>query len=77
MRVYANIMTKNEELLLNELLPIWNNYPVEKFIFYNDNSTDGSVNLIKSYLGDRAVILNDNLVSPLIIGNNSSIIDGV
>ena len=61
MRVHANIMTKNEELLLNELLPIWVNYPIEKFIFYNDNSVDDTVNIISSYLGDRAVILNDNL----------------
>ena len=61
MVVHANIMTKNEELLLNELLPIWVNYPVDKFIFYNDNSIDGTVNTIKSHLGDRAVIINDNL----------------
>ena len=61
MRVHANVMTKNEELLLTELLPIWVNYPIEKFIFYNDNSTDDTVNIIKNHLGDRAVIINDGL----------------
>ncbi len=61
MRVHANVMTKNEELLLTELLPIWVNYPIEKFVFYNDNSTDDTVNTIKNHLGDRAVIINDGL----------------
>ena len=61
MRVHANVMTKNEELLLTELLPTWVNYPIEKFIFYNDNSTDDTVNIIKNHLGDRAVIINDGL----------------
>eukprot|EP01048_Picozoa_sp_COSAG05_P003207 COSAG05_NODE_144_length_16564_cov_6.551776_22_plen_28_part_01 len=28
MRVHANVMTKNEELLLTELLPICVNYPI-------------------------------------------------
>ena len=61
MKVYANVMTKNEELLLREILPIWKSYKIDKFIFYNDNSVDRTVEVINSLLGDRAVILNDEL----------------
>ena len=61
MNVHANVMVKDEEFLLTELLPIWQTYKIDKFIFYNDNSIDETVNIIKSSLGDRAVILNDNL----------------
>mgnify|MGYP003652280498 CR=1 FL=1 len=61
MKVYANVMVKNEELLLTELLPIWQNYKIDKFVFYNDNSVDNTVGTITSFFGDRAVILNDNL----------------
>jgi len=58
--IHGNIMVKNEELLLQELLPIWEKYPLEKFVFYNDNSVDNTVEIIKDNLGDRAIILNDN-----------------
>jgi hypothetical protein len=61
MNVHGNIMVKNEEVLLNALLPIWEKYPLEKFVFYNDNSTDDTVNIIKKHLGSRAIILNDKL----------------
>tara|TARA_Y100000592_G_scaffold78846_1_gene124120 strand:+ start:6088 stop:6912 length:825 start_codon:yes stop_codon:yes gene_type:complete len=61
MTTHGNIMVKNEEVLLGEVLPIWKNYPLEKFVFYNDNSTDNTVEIIKDHLGDRAVILNDRL----------------
>ena len=61
MNVHANIMVKNESLLLNKLLPIWEKYPIEKFIFYNDNSTDDTEQIIIRYLGGRAVVLNDKM----------------
>jgi regulator of RNase E activity RraB len=55
-------MIKNEEILLDSILPIWKKYPIDKFIFYNDNSTDNSVSIIEKHLEkDRFVILNDNL----------------
>lgn len=55
-------MLKNEEDLLREVLPIWVNYPVDKFVFYDDNSTDNSVEIIKSFLPEsRVVIFNDKL----------------
>jgi hypothetical protein len=53
-------MVKNEEDLLNNLLPIWKKYPIDKFVFYNDNSTDKTVEVIGSILEkERFVILND------------------
>jgi hypothetical protein len=59
MKIYANVMAKNEELLLKEVLPIWKNYKIDKFIFYNDNSVDATEGVITSHLGEKSVILND------------------
>lgn len=55
-------MLKNEEEILKEILPIWYLYPVDKFIFYDDNSSDNSINIIKEFLPEnKFVIINDNL----------------
>lgn len=62
MKIYFNTMLKNEEDLLKEVLPIWINYPIDKFIFYDDNSNDNSIEIIKSIIPrERYVILNDKL----------------
>ena len=60
MIVHANVMVKNESILLDELLPIWKEYPIDKFIFYNDNSSDSTVDIIKKHLPKNSIILNDN-----------------
>ena len=59
MSIYANVMVKNEELMLKEILPIWEEYPIDKFVFYDDLSTDDTVNLIKDLLGQRAVVITN------------------
>jgi hypothetical protein len=57
-------MLKNEEALLEQVLPIWATYPVNTFVFYDDNSTDSSIDVISKYLPkERYVILNDKLES--------------
>jgi hypothetical protein len=57
-----NTMFKNEEKLLSEVLKIWKTYPIDLFIFYDDNSIDSSVEIIKQYLPkDRFIIINDKL----------------
>lgn len=62
MKIYFNTMLKNEEEILKEILPIWHLYPVDKFIFYDDNSSDNSINIIKEFLPEnKFVIINDNL----------------
>ena len=38
MKVHANVMIKDEELLLQEIIPIWEKYPVDHWVFYDDNS---------------------------------------
>ncbi len=58
-KVQANVMVKNEELLLKNILPIWSQYPIDKFIFYNDNSTDNTKDIINEILGSRAIILEN------------------
>ena len=62
MKTAFNTMFKNEESILPEILKIWKTYPVDLFIFYNDNSTDNSVNIIKEYLpSEKIIIVNDKL----------------
>ena len=62
MNIHFNTMVKNEGLLLEKVLPIWKEYSVDKFVFYNDNSTDNTVDVIRSILEtDRIEIINDHL----------------
>ena len=68
-------MVKDEHILLSELLPIWKEYPIDKFVFYDDNSKDTTVSVIKYHLGNRAIILNDNLANFNESHNRSSILE--
>ncbi len=62
MKVALNTMIKNEEVMLSHVLPIWKNYPVDYFIFYDDNSTDNTNNIIYDFLPkEKVIILNDKL----------------
>ena len=62
MKIAFNTMFKNEQILLSEILKIWKNYPVDLFVFYNDNSTDNSEEIIKNILEEgRYIIINDKL----------------
>ena len=62
MKIAFNTMMKNEEVLLESILPIWKKYPVDVFIFYDDNSTDSSISVIEKHLeSGRYIIVNDNL----------------
>lgn len=60
MIVHTNTMVKNEATLLNAVLPIWKNYPINKFVFYDDNSIDNTIDVITKHLGARAFIINDS-----------------
>ena len=53
MKTSINAMFKNEEKLLSQILKIWQKYPIDYFVFYNDRSTDNSVNVIKSILPEH------------------------
>jgi hypothetical protein len=62
MRVAINTMVKNEEILLSNVLPIWKSYPVDYFIFYDDNSSDNTLSVIQNILPkEKIIIINDNL----------------
>jgi hypothetical protein len=61
MIVHTNVTIKNEKLILNEVIPYWKDYDIDQWVFYDDNSTDKSSELIKDNLGDKAIILNDRL----------------
>lgn len=57
-KVHINCMVQNEGILLDHVLPIWKSYPVDRFVFYNDNSTDNTLDVISKHIGDRATIVN-------------------
>lgn len=62
MNVHFNTMVKNEALLLEQVLPIWKAYEVDQFVFYDDNSTDNTVEVIAKHLPpERFVVYNDKL----------------
>ena len=64
MKVMFNTMFKNESKLLDVVLPIWSKYKIDMFVFYDDNSTDDSIEIIGKHLDkNRFIILNDKLPS--------------
>jgi hypothetical protein len=64
MKIALNTMVKNESDTLRNVLPIWNKYKVDYFIFYNDKSTDETVDVIYDLLPEeKIIIINHNLES--------------
>ena len=61
MNAYANVMIKDEAILLPEVYKQWKNYPIDHWVFYNDNSSDNTEEVIRDLFGERATILNDKL----------------
>lgn len=59
MTVHANVMIKDEALLLPEVYKQWKDYPIDHWVFYNDNSTDNTEEVIRDLFGKSATILND------------------
>ena len=60
MKVYANVMVQNEAIILPHVFKYWNDYPVDKWVFYDDNSTDNTVEVIKDNFGDKAQIFSSS-----------------
>jgi hypothetical protein len=62
MNIHFNSQIKNEENLLDILLPYWKLYPVNKFVFYDYNSIDNGINIISKHLPkERFHIINDKI----------------
>jgi hypothetical protein len=40
MGVVFNTMVKNESIMLDNILPIWDKYPIDYFIFYDDKKEE-------------------------------------
>ena len=60
LRVDANVPVKNEALLLEQILPEWDSYPIDHFVFFDDRSYDGTSDVIQSILEkDRYTIFRD------------------
>ena len=64
MKVFANVVVNNEELLLREVIPYWNTYPVDEWVIYDDRSTDNTVEVLERFLISKVTILNDNKSGP-------------
>jgi glycosyltransferase involved in cell wall biosynthesis len=60
-KVHTNVVIQNESLILNEIISIWNTYPVDEWVFYDDNSTDDTPDILRSKLDAKVTILNDRL----------------
>jgi hypothetical protein len=59
MKKYFNTCFQNEAPLFEHTLPIWASYNIDKFIFFDDHSTDNGAEVIYRILGrDRAIVLN-------------------
>lgn len=56
MIVYANVMVQNEATILPHVYKYWSMYPIDKWVFYDDNSSDDTVRVIKSLFKDKAVV---------------------
>ena len=63
MSVHANVVFKNEAILLKHLVEVWKHYPIDEWVFYDDRSTDESVEIVKTLPGIVTVI-NDHLDGP-------------
>ena len=63
MTVHANVVFKNEAILLKHLVEVWKHYPIDEWVFYDDRSTDESVEIVKTLPGIVTVI-NDHLDGP-------------
>ena len=59
-KVQANVVINNEAVILKHLIPIWNTYEIDEWVFYDDRSTDESVEVVNQ-LDAKVTILNDNL----------------
>ena len=57
MITHVNCQVKDEAILLDHVLPFWQEYPVDEFVFLNDHSTDNTVDVIDNYLGNEATVL--------------------
>ena len=56
MIVDANVMVKDESIILPHIFKYWNQYPIDKWVFYNDNSMDNTTDVIKENFQDHAMI---------------------
>ncbi len=62
MKTSLNVMFQNEEKILSQVLKYWKSYPIDYFIFYNDNSTDKSIEVIKEHIDkNKLTIINSSI----------------
>ena len=54
-KIYANVMIQNESTILPHVYNYWKNYPVDKWIFYDDCSTDNSLKILKKFKNIKVV----------------------
>lgn len=57
-KVFANVMIQNEALILPHVHKYWKDYPVDQWVFYNDCSTDNTLEVISDLFPDATVFNN-------------------
>ena len=64
MKTHANVPFKDEAVLLKHLVPIWNTYPVDEWVFFDDNSTDDSLEIVNSLDAKVTVVDKEGCLAP-------------
>lgn len=75
MRVFANVMVKDEAIILPHVFEYWKDYPVDQWVFFDDNSKDNTVEVINDLFGDKAVVLGTKDSSFSECRNRSSMLE--
>ena len=61
--VDAHVLVRDEQDLLPVVHDNWKNIPVDRWLFFNDNSRDSTVDVIRDLFGSQAKIINENPIS--------------
>ena len=66
MIVHTNTQVKDEAILLEHVLPFWQEYPIDEFVFFDDGSSDNTEDVIYDFLGDEEAITfkHDKVLDP-------------
>ena len=62
MKIHVNCQVKEEAILLEHVLPFWDEYDVDKFVFLDDSSRDNTVEVIMDHFGDEAVVIPSRVI---------------
>ena len=74
-KVYANVMIQNEATILPHVYNYWKDYPIDKWIFYDDCSIDNTVEVITDLFGNKAEVIENKDTSFSECRNRSAMLE--